>query len=460
MRRLLISFILVFVSGAAVAQSDLAGEMAALRQLVESQNRLLTEQSAQLNSLTRRVAELEGDTGESEATSGGLVALETGPVPPQERPRTSERTEANDAEEIGRQQKQNLRTGKEAVIVEDAIALSDTMDIYGSMRIFAETGGDDTALNDGSSRLGLRAAGELKNGRTVFGRIEWKTNLVDNNSAFVIGDGTSGGITVRSEDSDDALSTRLGYLGIRFENIGEMTFGKQWSVYYDVAGWTDIFNVYGGSALSVYAAGTDGGSLGSGRADNAIIWRNARGKFSYGLQTQLRATDDGDDYESLGGSLIFAPNDSWEIGAAFVGNRIEGSFEDIAGDDDSSVATVGVQYHNAPWKAAFSIATWDNHEAIFFADDTLIYDGDGAELYVEYGYSDRWHFYGGFNYTDPDIDDPRVDSDFGIEQLLLGASVFATEASFAYIEALLSNGKDVNGERTDSVLSTGFRFDF
>jgi len=456
MRRLLIA--LTLVSSSAFAQSDIAQEMAALRQLVESQNRLLTEQSAQLEALTERVAELEVHA--EEPVSEGLYALEPDSVPPQERPQDTERTEALDSQEIGMQERQVLRTGKEAVIVEDAIALSDTLDLYGSMRIFAETGGDDTTLNDGSSRLGIRAAGNLKNGRTVFGRIEWKTNLVDNNSAFVISDGTSGGITVRSEDSDDALSTRLGYLGIRFENIGEMTFGKQWSVYYDVAGWTDVFNVYGGSALSVYAAGTDGGSLGSGRADDAIIWRNSRGKFSYGLQTQLRATDDGDDYESLGGSLIFAPNDSWEIGAAFVGNRVEGTFEDIAGDDDSSVATVGVQYHNAPWKAAFSIATWDNHEAIFFADDTLIYDGDGAELYVEYGHSDRWLLYGGFNYTNPDIDDPRVDSDFGIEQLLLGASVFATETSFAYLEAILSNGKDVNGERADSVLSTGFRFDF
>jgi len=85
---------------------------------------------------------------------------------------------------------------------------------------------------------------------------------------------------------------------MRFENIGELTFGKQWSVYYDVAGWTDAFNVYGGTALSVYPAGTDGGAVGSGRADNAVIWRNARGRFSYGLQTQLKTSSDGDDFKA------------------------------------------------------------------------------------------------------------------------------------------------------------------
>ena len=335
----------------------------------------------------------------------------------------------------------HFETGKEAVIVDEAIALSDTLDIYGSMRLFAETGGDDTTLNDGSSRLGLRVAREVKNGRTWFGRLEWKTNLVDNNSQFVVGDGTSGGITARSEKSDDAFTTRLGYLGMRFENTGELTLGKQWSVYYDVAGWTDVFNVYGGSALSVYAAGTDGGTLGSGRADNAIIWRNARGRFSYGVQTQLKTTDGGDEFENLGGSLIFAPNDRWEIGTAFSANRIEGPFEDVTGDDNAGVAAVGVRYHSGPWNTAFNIAAWDKHEAIFFADDTLIYDGVGAELYFDYAYSDRLRIYGGFNYTDPDIDDPRVDPDFGIEQLLLGVSWFATDESFAYVEALLSGGK-------------------
>ena len=458
MRRLLIAFFLM--SGTAFAQSDVTQEVAALRQLVESQNRLITEQSAQLQQLAGRVTELEGHAAVDEADAPGLVAMEPEAVSQQQSVTIAGRIEPNDAEEISQQHEQSLRTGKEAVIIEDPITLSETVDLYGSMRIFAETGGDDTTLNDGSSRLGFRGARELDNGRTVFGRIEWKTNLVDNNSQFVVGDGTSDGIVVSSEPSDDAFVSRLGYIGMRWDNIGELTLGKQWSVYYDITGWTDAFNVYGGSALSTFAAGTDGGSLGSGRADNAIIWRNARGRFSYGVQTQLQATADGDEYDSLGGSFIFAPNDSWEIGAAFVASRIDGTFEDITGDDESSVATVGMRYRSGPWHVAFNIATWDKHESIFFADDTLIYDGEGAELYVAYENSDRLHIYAGFNYTDPDIDDPRVDSDFGLEQLLLGVSWYATDESFAYLEALLSGGSDVSGDTPDSVVSLGYRFDF
>lgn len=457
MRRLLIA--LTLVSSSAFAQGDFAEEMAALRQLVESQNRLLAEQSAQLEELTGRVAELEGQPEEPEPE--GLYALEPDSLPPQERREDTERTEAIDSQEIGVQERQSLRTGKEAVIVEDAIALSDTMDIYGSMRIFAEAGTDDPTLNDGSSRLGIRVGRVLANGNTLFGRIEWKTNLVDNDSELFQGDSSSGGgIVVRSEDTEKVLSTRLGYLGMRFENIGELTFGKQWSVYYDVAGWTDNFNVYGGAGLSVYAAGTDGGALGSGRADNAVVWRNERGKVSYGLQTQLKTTTDDDDYKGLAGSMIFSPNDAWELGFAFSGARIKGTFEDVVGDKDSYVATLGARYQSGPWNTAFNIATWNNHEAIFFDDDTLVYDGIGAELYTSYEWSDRLQLYGGFNYTDPDIDDPRVDPDFGIEFLVFGASWFATEESFAYIEGLLSSSRDADGKHADSVLSAGYRFDF
>lgn len=459
MRRLLIFF--TFLSSTAFAQSDLGQEMAEIRQLVESQNRLLVEQSSQLEALTRRVAELEGQAAADGAESESLYAMEADPVPPQERPEKTERSEAIDTGEIGVQERQSLRTGKEAVIVEDAIALSDAMDLYGSMRIFAEAGSEDPTLNDGSSRLGIRLGRELPNGNRLFGRIEWKTNLVDNDSELFRGDeAPGGGIVVRNEDTEKVLSTRLGYLGMRFDNIGELTFGKQWSVYYDVAGWTDVYNVYGGAGLSVYSAGTDGGALGSGRADNAVVWRNERGKFNYGLQTQLKAAADDSDYKGLAGSVIFSPNDTWDIGFAFAGSQVKGAFEEITDDKDSWVATLGARYRSGPWNTAFSIATWENHDAIFFEDDTLVYDGFGAELYASYEWSDRMHIYGGFNYTDPDIDDARVDPDFGIEFLIFGASWFATQESFAYIEGLLSSSRDVEGKHVDSVISAGYRFDF
>jgi predicted porin len=438
-----------------------AVDVAALQQLIEDQNRLLQDQSVRLESLTRRVAALEGQTGVADGPPPDVMDSDPDDVQADLLPQVQARTAAIEAGEISLEHKSTLRTGKETQIIDEAVVLSENVDIYGSFRTFTEMGAGDPTLNDGSSRLGLRLGRALTDGTTFFGRAEWKVNLVDNDSEFHSGESPGGGgIVVRPEPESQVLSTRLGYLGVRIEDVGEVAFGKQWSVYYDVAGWTDNFNVYGGSALSVFPAGTDGGSLGSGRADNAVIFRNERGKFSFGLQTQLKTVADGDEYTGLGGSAIVSPTDSWDIGFAFAGARVKGDFEQITGDAETGVAALGVRYHSGPWNAAFSVAAWKNHEAIFFADDTLIYDGVGAELFASYEYSERLHLYGGFNYTDPDINDPRVDPDFGVEFLIFGASMSATDESFAYFEGLLSNGKDASGRSVDSVISAGYRFDF
>ncbi len=461
MRRLLYSLLVLFASPTIFAQDDVAVEVATLQQLIEDQNRLLNDQSAQLKSLTRRVAALEGQAGVVNGPPPGVVDSRTDDVRSDLPPPVEVRTAAIEAGEIGLEHKSSLRTGKETQIIDDAVVLSENVDIYGSFRTFIEAGAVDPTLNDGSSRIGLRLGRAFSDGKTVFGRAEWKVNLVDSDSEFLSGDSPSGGgIVVRQVPQGSVLSTRLGYLGTRIDGVGEVSFGKQWSVYYDVAGWTDNFNVYGGSGLSVFPAGTDGGTVGSGRADNAVIFRNERGKVSYGLQTQLKTAAAGDDYKGFGSSLIFSPTETWDIGLAFAGARVKGDFETITGDTETGVATLGARYHSGPWNAALSIAAWKNHEAIFFQDDTLIYDGVGAELFASYEYSERLHLYGGFNYTDPDINDPRVDPDFGVEFLIFGASIFATDESFAFIEGLLSNSKDENGVRVDSIISAGYRFDF
>ena len=107
--------------------------------------------------------------------------------------------------------------------------------------------------------------------------------------------------------------------------------------------------MYGGSGLSVFPAGTDDGSLGSGRADNAVVFRNERGKFSFGLQTQLKTTAAGDDYNAFGASLIMSPNDTWDIGFAFAGARVKGDFERITSDAETgrsvdSVISAGYRF--------------------------------------------------------------------------------------------------------------------
>ncbi len=100
-----------------------------------------------------------------------------------------------DEGEISLEHKNGLRTGKETQIVDEAVVLSENVDIYGSFRTFAETGAGDPTLNDGSSRLGIRLSRSLANGKTLFGRTEWKVNLVDSDSRLFSSHNASGGIT-------------------------------------------------------------------------------------------------------------------------------------------------------------------------------------------------------------------------------------------------------------------------
>ena len=93
MCRLLYALLDLFSSPTIFAQGEAADEVAALRQLIEDQNRLLNDQSAQLESLTHRVAALEGQTGVADGPPPIVVDSQTDDVrsadlPPQDGVRT------------------------------------------------------------------------------------------------------------------------------------------------------------------------------------------------------------------------------------------------------------------------------------------------------------------------------------------------------------------------------------
>ena len=93
MRPILYSLLILFSSPTIFAQGEVAVDVDALQQLIEDQNRLLNDQSAQLKSLTRRVAALEGQTGVADEPPPGVVDSQTDDVrsdlPPQVEVRTA-----------------------------------------------------------------------------------------------------------------------------------------------------------------------------------------------------------------------------------------------------------------------------------------------------------------------------------------------------------------------------------
>ena len=136
-------------------------------------------------------------------------------------------------------------------------------EFYGSARVHAintfdvETGELRQRIGDGNSRLGLRGNWQYSPGWYLFGRYEGGFDLVENFSTRTDNSGNGG------------LTTRLAFLGVEHDSV-TFAFGQNWSAYYQVAGITDRFAIFGGSASGVYNADTAGQQAGTGRAEDVF----------------------------------------------------------------------------------------------------------------------------------------------------------------------------------------------
>ena len=94
-----------------------------------------------------------------------------------------------------------------------------------------------------------------------------------------------------SATTESALFARQGYIGIGTP-YGRFSIGKMWGVHYNLAGFLDNMYMFGGDAIGVYNAGTDGGASGTGRADQAVKYELYKGNFFLGIQGQFRNISD------------------------------------------------------------------------------------------------------------------------------------------------------------------------
>ena len=97
--------------------------------------------------------------------------------------------------------------------------------------------------------IGFRGQAKLTDNTNVSARAEFGVNLVDQsaNEVFISGDNLG---EERFQDTDD-ITTRLGQAGL-VGDWGSVQIGKQWSVYYDVTQWTDLFWAVGGNASGTF----------------------------------------------------------------------------------------------------------------------------------------------------------------------------------------------------------------
>ena len=154
---------------------------------------------------------------------------------------------------------------------------------YGSLRTIVGISDNGANVQDDASRVGINftTRGAVK----VFATAEFGVNLLAE-TQFNVGATTASGFGTIDQVTQPVFGPRLGYIGVDAGTFGKISFGKQLSTHYNIAGYTtDQFNVFGGQASATYVANSDGGASGTGRADQTILYTNTFAKIlEFGAQ--------------------------------------------------------------------------------------------------------------------------------------------------------------------------------
>jgi len=439
MRMLLPSVVaLVLSSGAAVA-GQAADPQESLAALVKSQLSRIEALEARLAALQQEVAQLRQQP-------------ETPAPAPAEPPAVVDsqaKSELVDHAVAGEAPGEVVPEGPQ-----DDLPRAKVIDLYGSLRVAVATDSEGSReVRNNSSRLGLRGAKRLTDGIETFGRVEVGINLVANDRVILSGGDPGAPIGQGSQ----AVFSRLGFVGLD-TGIGSFAWGKQWSAYYDVAVFTDQFPLWSGAAAGAFAAGTDGGIAGTGRAERALQYREARGPVSVALQMQSRTSSPSDRswVDAWAASAVVGRARGFSLGGAY--NEVRDGVLNPTPNQPQlgdKAAILGLRYSADRFYAATTLSISEQHEV----DDLgRRFDATGFELALRYHATDALWLEAGYNDLRPDSDHP---GDFRI-RFGVGYVVYnfgAGSRLFGGFKAEDSRNSD-GSTRFNSAFATGLNYTF
>ena len=191
---------------------------------------------------------------------------------------------------------------------------------------------------------------------------------------------------------NNAIFARQGFIGIGTP-FGRISIGKQWGVHYTLAGNIDNMYMFGGMAIGVYNAGTDGGPSGTGRADQAVKYELFKKQFYFGAQAQFRTISENDRYfaDTYGAATYYDFN-GFKVGLSY--NKVlDGVEEPIYGAakiNDEFLALL-LDYKKGDFHFGIMPQIFNNHEK---TDEEVFFKGYGFEtnLKINFGKNKEWAF--------------------------------------------------------------------
>lgn len=230
-----------------------------------------------------------------------------------------------------------------------------------------------TGVHYNSPRINFSATRDLGNGFKADAKVEWAINM-----------GNGG---------DQALSTRLGYLGLTHDLYGRLVVGTQWAPTIDVAGVTDMPVAFANDFL--YA---DQANLGTARADDMVSYRKG---FSFdndmALNLGFGVQGGQGDYHSryqAAAAFVFA---EYQLGLAYNTGDVNYT---TSGDETATVANIAAKY-GTYGKGLYLGAVYAANE--FAGTDSSASESTDIELLASYGFTNSTVI--SVNYEDSTNDD-------------------------------------------------------
>ena len=330
---------------------------------------------------------------------------------------------------------------------------------------------DEAEVQDNGSWLGMKF--EAGNNVKFFAHFEFGLNLVGGIDPTRPGTRTDSGLlTLESVDEAPALGTRLGYIGVDFGAGGRVAIGKDNSMHYGIASYTtDQWNAFGGHASLAYPGGGDGGSSGTGRADQVVNYRVTVAEIvELGAQLQFSNSTNEEALDGYAASAQVTVMPGLKLGAAYTQTEIEGLLQDevtgVLGDGEYGI--FGVNYTSDKLDIGAVFATQENGDLqqVLEPDVTepntipVVFDGDGIEIRVRWKI-DKWGIMGGYVDYDPDTTGlDLLDPDFRTKYVILGADWQFADTAWVYTEFRIDDSVGPTGEPGGSVGVLGLHYAF
>ncbi len=324
--------------------------------------------------------------------------------------------------------------------------------IYLSLR-FAELYQDETfTFTDRATRGGVFYYKEFKNELEL--TFHYEASVKFSNKGEVVGSDTQ----VDDNSSGFLLGTRLNYVSLN-RGVFTAVVGKNWGVYYDIAGMTDKYMVFGALGNGSFNAGTDGGGSGTGRAANVLQLRMKKDVYNLGIQVQYHPKGldffyEGNYEYGTGVSLFYKGLDNG-VKIGLTANYAYFKTSDPLLDGHDIALLGGLSYQKNAVSLDYTLGASKNH----ITDDQGDYiQGIGSELYLRYRIKEKWRLALGFNYIFPD--DKQYQGHYELKDYIASFQYALNEkyTRMVYLELKNSRGTNADGSDMSSAAALGFRY--